>query len=108
MSARAARFNFGRCGCCRCRTVSWWRSIKALPDPRGWHPDRGRAGGRQAALETLRETRPVGVVADTAAPLEGDGVDGTQRRRVSGEFVEVADDDLLARIDDVQPIESEP
>ena len=28
MSARSAQFSFGRCGCRRCRTASWWRRIK--------------------------------------------------------------------------------
>jgi len=27
-SARSAQFSFGRRGCRRCRTVSWWRRIK--------------------------------------------------------------------------------
>jgi hypothetical protein len=26
--ARSAQFSFGRCGCRRCRTASWWRRIK--------------------------------------------------------------------------------
>jgi hypothetical protein len=61
---------------------------------------------RQPVDEPVAESRPVRVVPDRAAVVvEDDGVDRADRLRGWIERVEVRDDELLARVRDVQPAE---
>ena len=57
---------------------------------------------RQAARERLPEAARVGVVPDEAVAREDDRVDRLQRLRLGGQLVELADDELLAGMRDVQ------
>lgn len=68
-------------------------------------PLQGHVG--QAAGEGRREAGDVRVVADRPAVLEDHGVDRAEGRRLRGEVVEVADDELLAGVRDVQPVEAD-
>jgi hypothetical protein len=85
---------------------------------RGVRDGRARAAGAQLhdplqryvgqpAGEGRGETGDVRVVADRAAVLEDDGVDRAQRLGLWGECVQVLDDELLAGVRDVEPVETE-
>ena len=50
-SARSAQFSFGRRGCCRCRTASWWRRIKISAV---FHVSSRRASRSHAASRVVR------------------------------------------------------
>lgn len=60
----------------------------------------------QAADEGAGEPDGVGVVADGAPVAEHDGVDRAERRGLGVQLVEVLDDDLLARMGDVESVET--
>lgn len=61
----------------------------------------------QPAGEGRREPGDIRVVPDRPATVEHDGVDRTERRGLRSELVEVLDDQLLAGVRDVQPVEAE-
>ncbi len=60
----------------------------------------------QPAREGRREPGDV-VAPDRTTALEDDGVDRAEGRRLGSELVEVVDDQLLAGVRDVQPVEAE-
>lgn len=68
-------------------------------------PLQGHVG--QPAREGRGEAGDVGVVAGRSAVLEDDGVDRAERLGLRGERVQVPDDQLLARVGDVQPVEAQ-